>query len=243
MPPTTGPTLEGAFNFRDLGGLPRKQGGRIRLGRVFRSDTLQMLTSTDTEVLVGNRGIRTVVDLRLASEVSEEGRGPLGACQQVRYINSPLEMASAEGIPRGQILDHLYARCLASPSLPQAITAIAEHVDHPILFHCAAGKDRTGVVAAVLLELMDVETEFIVVDYMRSRDAMPRIVERFESWPRYREHMAAMPPEVYRVAESSIRRLLTSLDVEYGGARNWAMRRGISPSSLARLDHHLVDAG
>lgn len=243
MPPTTGLTLVGAFNFRDLGGLPRKHGGRIRPGRVFRSDTPQMLTSTDTEVLVGDCGIRTVVDLRLASEISEEGRGPLGACHQVHYINSPLEMASTEGIPPGQILDHLYARCLASPSLPQAIEAIAEQVDHPILFHCAAGKDRTGVVAAMLLALLGVEPDAIVADYMRSRDAMPRIIERFKSWPRYREHMATMPPEVYGVAESTIRRLLKAIEVEHGGAREWAERRGIAPSSLMRLEQHLIETG
>ena len=70
--------LEGAFNFRDLGGLRLPDGRRIRQGRLFRSDTLQALTPGDVRVLLDELGLRTVVDLRLAKEVEEEGRGPLG---------------------------------------------------------------------------------------------------------------------------------------------------------------------
>jgi hypothetical protein len=237
--PTT-PPLTGAFNFRDLGGLPLAGGGCTRSGRLFRSDTLQALTRQDVALLRDGLGLRTVIDLRLAQELADEGRGPLAASQDIGFVHAPLDMAATEGIAPDQVLNRLYARCLASASLPQAIVRIAESTDRPTLFHCAAGKDRTGVVAAVVLSLLGVDEEAIVADYLRSAVAMPRMVERFMTWPRYREHLAAMPPEVYAVDEGPIRTLLAALNDDFGGARAWADRQGIRAPVLRELEHHLI---
>lgn len=235
------PELQGALNFRDLGGLPLADGRSVRLGRLFRSDTLQALTSLDAGLLTGKLGLRTVVDLRLADEVAEQGRGPLADFDQVRFVDAPLEMASITGLAPDEVLDRLYERCLASPSLPRAIGHIAAHCDAPTLFHCAAGKDRTGIVAALVLALIGVDEEAIVADYLRSGLAMPRMLERFMQWPRYRVHVLAMPPEVYAVDERPICRLLAGLRDEFGDVRTWAKARGLTASTLARLETHLVD--
>lgn len=232
--------LQGAFNFRDLGGLPRKDGRSTRHGRLFRSDTLQALTPQDVVLLRNRVDLRTVIDLRLAHEAAEEGQGPLAGSGDVLFVSAPLEMAATDGIPPGQVLDHLYARCLGSEALPRAIECIAEHAGRPTLFHCAAGKDRTGVVAALVLGLLDIEEDAIVADYLRSAEAMPRMVERFMKWPRYREHLAAMPPEVYAVDEAPIRGLLTKLNSDFGGARGWALKRGIDVSTVLMLERHLL---
>ncbi len=232
--------LQGAFNFRDLGGLALKSGGRTRPGRLFRSDTLQALTPQDVTLLRDRLGMRTVIDLRLAHELADEGRGPLAASGEIGFVHAPMEMAATEGIPPHQVLNRLYARCLASASLPQAITRIAENADRPTLFHCAAGKDRTGVVAAVVLSLLGVDEDTIVADYLRSAAAMPRMVERFMTWPRYRDHLAAMPPEVYAVEEGPIRGLLASLNDDFGGARAWADRQGIGAPVVQELERHLA---
>lgn len=235
--------LQGAYNFRDLGGLPLRDGRRVRAGRLFRSDTLQALTPQDVARLLDDLAVRTIIDLRLAKEVQEEGRGLLGASGRVVFIDSPFEMAATEGVPPDQVLELLYERCLASRSLPLAVESIAEHADRPTLFHCAAGKDRTGVVAATVLGLVGVDEDAIVADYMRSRDAMPRMIERFRTWSRYREHMAVTPPEVYAVEERPIRRLLEVLRVQYGGVQEWASQQGIPASTIVKLTHHLVDPG
>lgn len=234
------PLPSGAFNFRDLGGLPLRDGRRVRPGRLYRSDTLQALTQEDVCYLHDHCGVRTVVDLRLAVEVRDEGRGLIADCGDVNFINSPLEMASTDGIPAGEVLQRLYERSLASESLPRAITSIAEQAERPLLIHCAAGKDRTGIVAAMVLGLIGVELEAIVGDYMRSRAAMPWMLERFSTWPRYREHVAAMPPEVYAVEEGPIRHLLALVEEEFGGIRQWASQRGIPPSAVERLQLLLV---
>lgn len=233
-------SLQGAFNFRDLGGLPCRDGGRTRPGRLFRSDTLQALTPQDVTLLRDRFGLRTVIDLRLAHELADEGRGPLAASGDIGFVHAPLEMASTDGVPADQVLNRLYARCLTSASLPQAIKRIAESAGSPTLFHCAAGKDRTGVVAAVVLSLLGVDEDAIVVDYLRSAAAMPRMVERFMTWPRYREHLATMPPEVYAVEEGPIRVLLTTLNDDFGGARAWAAGQGIGTPIVRELERHLI---
>lgn len=234
------PVLEGAFNFRDLGGLRLADGRALIARRLFRSDTLQALTPRDVTLLLDELGVCTVVDLRLASEVQAEGRGPLGESGRVRFVDSPFEMASADGVPPEQVLERLYERCLASDSLPLAVQSIAAHADRPLVFHCAAGKDRTGIVAAVVLGLIGVPDDAIVADYLRSAAAMPRMIERFNTWPRYREHLAAMPREVYAVEERPIRRLLAGVRDRFGGLREWAAHSGIAPSTVQRLQTLLV---
>jgi protein-tyrosine phosphatase len=232
--------LVGAFNFRDLGGLPLVDGRRTRHGLLFRSDTLQALTPDDLTALRDQIGLRAVVDLRLAREVADEGRGLLGQLGEVRYVNAPLEMASTEGIAPDEVLNRLYLQCLASPTLAAAVARIAEHAGEPTVFHCAAGKDRTGVVAAIVLSLLGVTEAAIVEDYLASAANMPRMVERFMSWPRYRDHLAAMPAAVYAVEPGPILHLLRALSQEFGTARDWALRQGISTALLERMERQLV---
>jgi protein-tyrosine phosphatase len=237
--PSSSP-LSGAFNFRDLGGLPLADGRRTRHGFLFRSDTLQALTPDDLTELRERIGLRAVVDLRLAREAADEGRGPLAQAGEVRYVNAPLEMASTDGIAPDQVLNRLYLQCLASPSLAAAVTRIAEHAGEPTVFHCAAGKDRTGVVAAIVLSLLGVTEEAIVDDYLASAANMPRMVERFMSWPRYRDHLSTMPAAVYAVERGPILHLLRTLSHEFGTARHWALRQNIPKSLLEKLKQQLV---
>lgn len=227
--------LAGAYNFRDLGGLRTRDGRRLRAGRAFRSDTLQALTRDDVQRLYGDLGLRGVVDLRLADEVQQEGRGPLAAMSDVRYVNLPLPMAATAGLPPEAVMPALYLACLAPGSaLARAVDRLCELSDQPVLFHCAAGKDRTGVLAAVLLRLLDVPDEAIVADYLRSADAMPRMIERFRTWPRYREHMTHTPPAAYAVEVAPLQAFLAALDAQPGGASGWLQREGV-PEARWRL--------
>lgn len=223
--------LEGAYNFRDLGGLPLQDGGVLPMGRLFRSDTVQAITQADADYLVRELGLRTVVDLRLTEEVEGEGRGLLAQEGAVRFIHSPLRMAATEGIPADEVVQHLYAQCLAAPALPQAIEHIAMQSGRPTLFHCAAGKDRTGMVAAIVLDILGVQHDAIVADYMRSKAAMPLMVKRFLTWPRYRDHVLNTPPAVYEVEEWPVQQLLEQLQ-QQGGGQAWAIAHGVAPALL-----------
>ena len=226
--------LSGAYNFRDLGGMRARGGGVLRTGRLFRSDTLQELTDDDVARLVDELRITFVIDLRQAAEAVEEGRGPL-ARLPVCYANVPLVDLDSAGAPgeltATQYLDHLEH----DPNLVVAVELVASVVHRPTVLHCAAGKDRTGVVTALLLGLLGVAQEQIVEDYMVTATNMDRITERFGRWPRYRQNMASLPAEIYRVEERTIRTFLRELDHRYGGAAGWARARGVDPEVERRL--------
>lgn len=233
--------IEGAYNFRDLGGLITRSGRSIRTGKLFRSDTLQALTPPDVDHLHGTLGLRGIVDLRLAQEVIDGGRGLLAELPDIRYVNSPLAVAATEGVEPSQVMHHLYLSSLApGSSLVGAVQHICDLSDQPVLFHCAAGKDRTGMLAALVLRLLDVDDDVIVADYMRSSAAMPRMVERFATWPTYRRHMALAPPNAYQVEEAPLRTFLHHLDHELGGASAWVEANGVSRASLKRLASNLL---
>ena len=235
--------LSGAFNFRDLGGLATRDGRVTQRGRLYRSDTLQALTPDDVVRLTVELGVEAIIDLRLASEVAGEGRGPLASFAGVRHINTPLQMASADKLPAEDVLNALYLGSLQPGSmLPRAVEHLANLAGRPTVFHCAAGKDRTGLLAALVLRLLGADDETIVADYMASAHNMPRMLERFASWPRYRDHLAGMPPQVYAVEEPPIRLFLAELDKRYGGARAWALSNGILSEALAHLEHELLAA-
>jgi protein-tyrosine phosphatase len=117
--------LTGAFNFRDLGGLPTADGRRTRSGLLFRSDTLQALTEDDVAHLVRSLGVMLVLDLRDAREAVREGRGLLGDAP-LCYVNIPLEQAPtgqaapAEPVAGSAILDFYLAHLDRSAGLPLA---------------------------------------------------------------------------------------------------------------------------
>ena len=124
--------------------------------------------------------------------------------------------------------------------LPRVIALIAAMAGRPTVFHCAAGKDRTGLVAAIVLRLLGVEDTVIVADYLASRANMPNMLARFQTWPRYRDHLAAMPPDVYAVEEGPLLSFLADLDARHGGADAWAARCGIGPHLIEHLKEKLL---
>jgi hypothetical protein len=240
------PKLSGAYNFRDLGGLPTTDGGRIRSGRLFRSDTLQALTDDDVACLVDELGVASVVDLRSPAETVEEGRGPLTSHprQAITYVNVPLGLAKiafheVEPDP-GYLTADMYLQQLGEdPSVPLALELISVLAARPTVVHCAVGKDRTGVVVALILLLVGVDSETVVKDYMASEANIERMVDRLRGWPRYAGHMGVIPDEFYRVEEKAIRTTLAELGTRHGGAEEWARER-LRPGTVDALRAHLV---
>src|SRR5665213_3119175 len=169
--------LEGAGNFRDLGGYATLDGRRTRWRVLFRADGLSELSQTDFSVM-RDLGIRTVVDLRSGHEV-EQSRFDVEAHPVtfhhfpfIKSLPQPEEFAQAPGFLGTQYTEMLD---LATPQIVGALTALAAPEARPAVFHCTAGKDRTGLLSALVLSLLGVPEDTVVADYALSGAAMARL--------------------------------------------------------------------
>ena len=248
--------LEGAFNFRDLGGYPGEGGRPTRWGRLFRSDALHELTDGDVAVLRA-LGLRTVVDLRTERELHRSGRGPLEPepvdfhhLAVVREGVRGAATADAEAVgapaPPGDDLAERYLWYLdvGRDSLVGALTLLADAERYPLVFHCAAGKDRTGVLAALVLALAGVDRATIVADYVITAERIGLVMERWRADPDLARRMATVPPSRFGVEAGTMEGFLDGLDGRFGGARAWALGVGVPPGVIDRVvDQVLEPAG
>jgi protein-tyrosine phosphatase len=238
--------LVGALNFRDLGGYPTDDGRQVRSGQLFRSDTLSDLSDEDLLVLA-DIGLATIIDLRTPTEVEREGRGPL-ADKPIRYINlSVLPEESGETVAAPPPMDahpgerYLWYLEVGRSALATALEMTTDKDGHPLVFHCAAGKDRTGVLAALVLGCLGVRSEAIVEDYAETEHRIDEIVDRLRKIPAHAKNLAGIPPERLRVQRETMEVFLEGLEKRHGGAVEWALSAGIPGGSIERLREDLLE--
>jgi len=234
--------LEGAFNFRDLGGYPVVGGGRTRWGCLYRSDGLQDLTEADAAAL-GERHLATVIDLRTDVELERWGRGLIGDAP-IRWEH--LSVLRAEGgesvaAPETDDLAERYLWYLEVGGRPvaRALEVLAEPGATPAVFHCAAGKDRTGVLAALILDAIGVEPEAIVTDYAETSAHLDPILERLAA--NAPPTQPSVPPSRLTVEPATMERFLERLQQRYGGAAKWMVAASGDASLPERLAQLLVE--
>jgi protein-tyrosine phosphatase len=171
--------LEGAPNFRDLGGYATTDGRRVRHAQLFRSGVLSDLTDADVARLSG-LSVATVVDLRSDDEVAARpNRLPPGATSfhvpvadvsaSPLSISERLERGDVEGLGAEMLLlgNQAFARTLQG-AFARVLQLAMDPAHRPMVFHCTAGKDRTGFAAAIVLRCLGVSREDAVADYLRS---------------------------------------------------------------------------
>ena len=188
MSDTSPNELSGLVNFRDLGGHTTPD-GPVRHGRVFRSDSLAHADPADVEHLVEERGVITVVDLRGVTEVDAYPNRPMrdaGATVHHVPLIDPAKRESSGFEWETMSLVDLYRFILGSAGAEfvEVLQIIAEPANHPLVFHCAAGKDRAGLIAATVLGLLGVDDEEIVADYAQTAAALDALRARGRSGPR-----------------------------------------------------------
>jgi protein-tyrosine phosphatase len=229
--------FDGMLNFRDLGGLPA-EGGRVRGWVLFRSDSLAYATPADAKRLVDELGVATIIDLRGRYEVERLGRGPL-ADTAVNYVSAPIvDVSGAEDLARHYVamLDEKGA------VLGDLIRMLAGPGALPAVFHCEAGCDRTGVLAAVVLGLLGVSEDLIAEDYALTAPAMPAIHARVRQVAK-RLGLPARPgvlvewaPEASMMAET-----LKLARERWGGIGEWAALHGVGAEDIAALRAALIE--
>jgi len=231
--------LTGPLNFRDLGGYDTVDGSRVRWRRLFRSDSLSPVTAEDARLLTGELGLLAVVDLRTSREVERDGRGGL-ADVALHYHHVPL-FEDAPPDPDGpwtRSLHEAYAHMLdtSAARIRDALSAVASEVaDHPTVFHCTAGKDRTGIVAALVLALLGVSDEDIVADYVLTQEIMPEMIERFPRRALRSHDGSRFPSPILRAEADTMRETLAVLAEDYGSAAGWAERAAVDAAVVMKL--------
>jgi protein-tyrosine phosphatase len=245
--------LAGACNARDLGGLPTVDGRRTRSGVLLRSDNLQDLTPDDVAELT-RWGVGTVLDLRTSAEVEITGPGPLRETD-VRHLNLDLIPQGFEGreevldraIPAEGVgehaMDHHYLDYLhdAPEQLATALRTIADPRSGGVVVHCAAGKDRTGVVVALALSLVGVKRDAVVADYALTDERVAGVRKRLLATELYAADMERRTLESMRPHADNMERFLDRVDAEYGGVHGLAMALGVDEETVARLSRRLLE--
>jgi protein tyrosine/serine phosphatase len=255
--------LEGAANARDVGGMPLRDGGAVAAGRLLRSDNLQDLSPADVAHLVDDHGLRAVVDLRTGVEVRLEGPGPLLSHERVVVEHRSLypeagehtDVVDADAIVPWQIGVGGVPLPGETPTVqtymgylehrPDSVVAALRTIADPpgggaTLVHCAAGKDRTGIVVALALDAAGADREAIVADYALTAERIEAIVARLASTPTYAKDVEGHSPARHAPRPESMARILALLDERHGSPAAWLREQGLEDDALELLRTRLT---
>lgn len=238
---------EGCLNVRDAGGLPTRDGRTIRRGALVRSDHLSNLTEAGRRALE-EHGIRTVLDLRAPGEVRNDGHhySRIEYGGQILYRNLPIAM-DADLLPDGifQGTKHNgegYLRMVdrRPGNIAAALTAFAEAPEGGVLVHCYAGKDRTGLIVALLLSLAGVDEETIAADYAQSQDNLrERYLTLMAAQPEGSDEWLRLRGDAMTPAEWMLD-LLAYLNARYGGVEAYVRTAGVTPEAVSMIRARLL---
>lgn len=232
--------LKNAYNTRELGGYPTKNGQNTKYGQFLRSDDLYQLDAEDIALLL-NYGVKAVIDLRGGSEL-EKYPNPFAQSEEVRYLNAPLissdvaapHMEALIGEMKEDFLSTTYLTIIqdASAAMKMIFEFIAEQ-QGCVLFHCAAGKDRTGVLAMLLLGLVEVNRADIITNYMMTEVYI-------KENPAIQHILANIPAELMQSKPEYIIPTIDYITAEFGDVERYLLSIGLTEAVLAKVKNKLA---
>lgn len=237
--------LQGAYNVRDLGGLRTKDGRRTKNGVIYRGDSLDSITPSDVRVLFDKLGIGAIVDLRTKAET--ELSGLLFPVPRYRYSVLVEGRLGHEPFPSDDPVElaKVYLTNLETGrgAVKGTFDVIANDLRTGVatLFHCAAGRDRTGIIAALLLSLVGVTDGQIAVDYVQSNRNARRVTRKLAENPLYANHDTHRP-EVILLREQTILGFMRLLREQRGGPRQFCLDSGVNEETISVIEDYFVAA-
>ena len=241
-------SLSNAFNFRDLGGVSAGAAGCVRRGRVYRSDGLHRVDDADIEALTA-LGIADVFDLRSEAELARDGIGRF-AGERARHHHTPLVKISLSPFDpdidwatvnfRDRYLEMLEEGGAAVLAI---FSALAAPQAAPLVFHCSGGKDRTGVMAALIQRTLGVADDDILEDYAVSEG----LLQAAANGVRSRLDALGLSTDAIAYLTSSppdrMRYTLDELDRRWGSTRAYLRWAGVSEAVEQSMRNNLIQAG
>jgi protein-tyrosine phosphatase len=244
--PATALAWADCYNVRDLGGLPiGSDGRRTRAGSFIRADTLGRLNVAGRQALI-DYGVRTIVDLRRADEIASDPNpfslesAVASDDHGVRYLHLPMVSQETEAAVAGLGDGRAIYRAIVEmrrEHVAEGIRAVAR-ADPPVLFHCQAGKDRTGILAAILLELAGVPRDVIADDYELSTMNLQPVHDRWVDEAPDEEERAKRARAILGDRERIID-TLEHIDRTWGGVEPYLRGGGVSLSDIAAIRERL----
>ena len=233
-------SLDGAWNVRELGGYRTKDGRITRTGVFFRADGTSGLSRRDVETL-RSLGVTLTADLRSPEEVAQRP-SRFADCEGMRYENVVMFDGMQSAMFQGAVpetMGELYTGLLdgARPQFGRLFRLFLENTGAS-LFHCTAGKDRTGVTAMLLLSLAGVPEKTIVADYAASEENLREQSERQKA--QFAARGIEIPPHVFGSRPQDMETALTHLNARYGGAEAYLRLCGLREEELAALRSRFV---
>jgi protein-tyrosine phosphatase len=233
---------DGCVNVRDLGGIALEDGGRTAFGSLIRADNVRRLSDDGWRSLEAH-GVTRIVDLRWREELDDDPPRDVGI--DVVHVSllgewdpefyDDIDDYMAVGDPAGywasaydRILEHYAA------NFARALAAIADADGGAVVFHCAGGKDRTGLVAALLLRLAGASVDEIVRDYALTWEMRSRVPDAWVAAGRD-EHERARRAFMQNAPAEAMQRALEGLEREHGGVEAYLRRAGLDDERLERL--------
>ena len=242
--------MDGLHNLRAVQGYATANGGRMRAGRLYRSGAWERMSPRDREWFRVH--VRTVLDLRHPEEVAGAVAARLAeppANVVYRSVFKPdvpmteliaeLNAVRGPGVTSGRYLDYLHIG--AAGRLARCVELLAEEVHYPVLVNCTAGKDRTGILVGIVMDLLGVEDAAIGDEYYRSNAAIDGLIAYLRAIGRPPE--GALDEMRARMATPADRILgfLAGVRAEFGSVRNLLAAEGVSDATFAALEERLVD--
>jgi len=243
--------LESVPNFRDLGGYRTRDGRAVAWRRLFRSAALHTMSRPDLARLKEDIRLRAVIDLGTPREPIKQREISLLDEVGARYHNVPFRPDSLDYVREetdlfrdATDLAELYLRRIRPPLLGKrlvdALELIADRNNHPLVFHCTVGKDRTGVLAAMFLAAAGVIDEDIIHDYTLSALFTPAIRDRLRSEPTASREVKELPEVQWEASAESMTRFLALLRREFGSVAGYLTAHGADSSLPQRLEEALL---
>lgn len=235
--------LGGVYNVRDLGGLPGADGRVVRRGMLFRSSSLHRLDDPDAWAAFG---ARCVVDLRYDRErrafplpdfITNDTHAPL----LPDHWRSDEE---ARKRPPDEFLASIFHDMLdlGADAIRDTLGALTRADAYPAVFFCMVGKDRTGVLAAILLSLLGVDDADIAIDFEASGDEVVALVEHLRAREDFEDHpMMNQPEELLRAPRSAMERFLAEVDAMHGGLPGYVRRLDVDDATVEALQALLLE--